>query len=133
MSDQAAAAKRIHGLVGPLDLTLSEIRGRGVPIRRNGEQILLGKNPPSDVVEFVKANKLSLLFELAAEETNEATGRLKPARVPTFEHEQYKADKDQAWSAMNTAFAAGDFQAWDLARCKWVVACKRLADPESLT
>ena len=148
MNDQAAAVKRKHGLVGPLEMTLAEIRERGVPLRRSGEQILLGKNPPSDVVAFVKANKLALLFELAAEETTAAVEKLKPARVPTLQHEQWKADKDEAWKAMFDAFAKAEdlaragvpdeesfvhFRAWDLARAKWVVACRKLADPESVS
>lgn len=112
-------------------MTLDEIRAKGVPIRRMNETILLGKNPPAEVLAFVKEHKTDILFELAAEETNRVVGRMKPARIPTLEHERFKADKDEAWKAMDQAWMTRDFATFETARAKWVVACKRLSEPES--
>lgn len=112
-----------------------EIRRRGVPLRRSNEQILLGKAPPADVVAFVKERKIDMLYDLAAEEANQVVWKLKPAKTPTLEHEQYKADKDAAWAEMKAQWDASPrsldtFHAFDVARSAWVVACRRLAEPE---
>ena len=125
MSEATPERKQPPGTLGPLPMTLEEIRTRGVPIRRQNDTILLGKSPPEDVVVFVKEHKIELLFELAAEDASNAVRALKIPKNATLEHLQAKEEMAVAWLEMDQAWEKRDIYAFDTARAKWVIAARK--------
>lgn len=125
MSEATPERKQPRGTLGPLPMTMQEIRARGVPIRRNADSILLGKNPPADVVAFVREHKMELLFELVAEEANDAVRDLKLPKNPSLENLQAKEEMAFAWMEMDEAWEARDLSAYETAKARWVVAAKK--------